>query len=325
MMTSILVEETAARQCGHLSGLPDPMAMTDTASTYRVRVSDDDTMSILCTSGEGAGQQPLLPVEADPLAELAESKGDRRISVCIPARNEAATVGPIVHSIVSTLTEGSGGVPLVDEVVVVDDGSTDRTAEMAEQAGARVVTAHSPAGGKGQAMRSAIDATDGDLVVFVDADVTNFGPHFVTGLLQPLLADGSVTLVKGFYQRPLHGTPDGGGRVTELMARPVIDLLFPHLSSIEQPLAGETAAPRWVLEKCELADGYAVELALLIDVASLFGVETIAQVDLGVRVHRNRPLTELRPQATDILRAALARAPSSALGRLAADQPTGTE
>ncbi len=118
-------------------------------------------------------------------------------------------------------------------------------------------------------MRSAIDATDGDLVVFVDADVTNFGPHFVTGLLQPLLADGSVTLVKGFYQRPLHGTPDGGGRVTELMARPVIDLLFPHLSSIEQPLAGETAAPRWVLEKCELADGYAVELALLIDVASL--------------------------------------------------------
>ena len=299
--------------------------MTATASTDRVRVSDDDTMSILCTSGEGAGQEPLLPVEADPFAELAESKGDRRISVCIPARNEAATVGPIVHSIVSTLTQGSGRVPLVDEVVVVDDGSTDRTAEMAEQAGARVVTAHSPAGGKGQAMRSAIEATDGDLVVFVDADVTNFGPHFVTGLLQPLLADGSVTLVKGFYRRPLHGTPDGGGRVTELMARPVIDLLFPQLSSIEQPLAGETAAPRWVLEKCELADGYAVELALLIDVASLFGVETIAQVDLGVRIHRNRPLTELRPQATDILRAALARAPSSALGRLAADQPTGTE
>jgi glucosyl-3-phosphoglycerate synthase len=325
MMTSILVEETAARQCGRLSGLPDPMAMTVTASTDRVRVSDDDTMSILCTSGEGAGHQPLLPVEADPLAELAESKGDRRISVCIPARNEAATVGPIVHSIVSTLTEGSGGVPLVDEVVVVDDGSTDRTAEMAEQAGARVVTAHSPAGGKGQAMRSAIDATDGDLVVFVDADVTNFGPHFVTGLLQPLLVDGSVTLVKGFYQRPLHGTPDGGGRVTELMARPVIDLLFPHLSSIEQPLAGETAAPRCVLDKCELADGYAVELALLIDVASLFGVETIAQVDLGVRIHRNRPLTELRPQATDILRAALARAPASALGPLAADEPTGTE
>jgi glucosyl-3-phosphoglycerate synthase len=332
MMTSIVVEETVARQCGRRSGLPDPTAVTATASTHRVRVSDDDIMSILCTSGEGAGRQPVLPVEAD---SLAESKGDRRISVCIPARNEAATVGPIVHSIVSTLTGGSGGVPLVDEVVVVDDGSTDRTAEMAEQAGARVVTAHSPAGGKGQAMRSASVSgpplcpppppTDGDLIAFADADVTNFGPHFVTGLLQPLLTDGSVTLVKGFYQRPLHGTPDGGGRVTELMARPVIDLLFPHLSSIEQPLAGETAAPRWVLEKCELADGYAVELALLIDVASMFGVETIAQVDLGVRVHRNRPLTELRPQATDILRAALARAPSSALDRLAADQPTGTE
>jgi glucosyl-3-phosphoglycerate synthase len=322
MMTSIVVEETVARQCGRLFSLPDAMTVTVTASTQGVRVSDDDTMSILCTSGEGTARQPLLPVGAD---SLAESKGDRRISVCIPARNEAATVGPIVHSIVSTLTQGSGGVPLVDEVVVVDDGSTDRTAAMAEQAGARVVTAHSPAGGKGQAMRSAIDATDGDLIVFADADVTNFGPHFVTGLLQPLLADGSVTLVKGFYQRPLRGTPDGGGRVTELMARPVIDLLFPHLSSIQQPLAGETAAPRWVLEKCELADGYAVELALLIDVASLFGVQTIAQVDLGVRVHRNRPLTELRPQATDILRAALARAPSSALDRLAADQPAGAD
>ncbi len=144
--------------------------------------------------------------------------------------------------------------------------------------------------------------------MFVDADVTNFGPHFVTGLLGPLLSDDSVTLVKGYYQRPLHGAPGGGGRVTELVARPIIDLLFPHLASIEQPLAGETAAPRWVLEKCGLADGYAVELALLIDAAARFGVDTIAQVDLGVRVHRNRPLTELRPQATDILRASLARA-----------------
>jgi glucosyl-3-phosphoglycerate synthase len=143
----------------------------------------------------------------------------------------------------------------------------------------------------------------------VDADVTNFGPHFVTGLLGPLLLDDSYGLVKGFYRRPLHGVPDGGGRVTELTAKPIIELLFPHLSVIEQPLAGETAAPRSVLEKCGLADGYAVELALLVDVATLYGVEAIAQVDLGVRVHRNRPLTELRPQATDILRAALARAP----------------
>jgi glucosyl-3-phosphoglycerate synthase len=262
-------------------------------------------MPITLRPDDGTGRYPFASV--DP-SVLAESKGDRRISVCIPARNEEATVGPIVHSIVSTLVGAAGGVPLVDEVVVVDDGSTDRTAEVARQAGARVVAAESRSGGKGQAMRSAINSTDGDLIAFVDADVTNFTPHFVTGLLRPLLADESITLVKGFYERPLHGAVDGGGRVTELMARPVIDLLFPHLSSIQQPLAGETAAPRSVLEKCELADGYAVELALLIDVAECFGVETIAQVDLGVRVHRNRPLSELRPQATDILQAALARA-----------------
>jgi glucosyl-3-phosphoglycerate synthase len=240
---------------------------------------------------------------------LAAAKSGRTVSVCIPARNEAATIGPIVQSIVAALTGPGGGIPLVDEVVVVDDGSTDGTGEVARQAGARVISGDSPSGGKGQAMRVALREAEGDLLAFVDGDVTNFAPHFVTGLLGPLLTDERTTVVKGFYRRPLHGEPDGGGRVTELVARPVIDVLFPSLSVVRQPLAGETAAHRWVFEKCTLADGYAVELALLIDVASHFGVETIAQVDLGVRVHRNRPLSELRPQATDILAAALARSP----------------
>jgi len=262
-------------------------------------------MSNAATSGEDGGRAAPTPIDA---WALLEAKGDRSIAVCIPARNEAATVGPIVEAIVTTLTERTGGAPLVDDVVVVDDGSDDGTAELAHEAGARVVGSDTRSGGKGQAMRSALVATDADLIAFVDADVTNFGPHFVTDLLEPLLVDDTVTLVKGYYQRPLHGSPDGGGRVTELVARPVIDLLFPHLAGIEQPLAGETAAPRWILEKCGLADGYAVELALLIDVASLYGVDSIAQVDLGVRIHRNRPLDELRPQATDILAAALARA-----------------
>ncbi|MGA2835843.1 MAG: glucosyl-3-phosphoglycerate synthase [Acidimicrobiales bacterium] len=238
---------------------------------------------------------------------LAAAKADRTVSVCIPARNEAATIGPIVRTIVSELTAAGGGVDLVDEVVVVDDGSNDQTGAIAGREGARVIAGDTPSGGKGQAMRVALAEAEGDLIVFVDGDVTNFGPHFVTGLLGPLIPDDGTAVVKGFYQRPLNGEPDGGGRVTELMARPVIDLLFPALAVVRQPLAGETAAPRWVLEKCTLADGYAVELALLIDVASHFGVETIAQVDLGVRVHRNRPLSELRPQATDILAAALAR------------------
>jgi glucosyl-3-phosphoglycerate synthase len=244
----------------------------------------------------------------DPVV-LADAKGGRSISVCIPARNEAATVGPVVHAIISALTGPAGGVPLVDEVLVVDDGSVDDTADVARDAGARVIGSDTSHGGKGQAMRAALKASEGDLLAFVDADVTNFESHFVTGLLGPLLGDESVSLVKGFYRRPLQGAPDGGGRVTELMAKPIIDVLFPFLSPIEQPLAGETAAPRSVLEKCGLADGYAVELALLIDVATLLGVGSIAQVDLGTRVHRNRPLSELRPQATDILRAALVRAP----------------
>jgi len=240
---------------------------------------------------------------------LARAKAGRTVSVCIPARDEAATIGPIVHTIVTELTAAGGGVPLVDEVVVVDDGSTDGTGAIAGGAGARVVTGDTASGGKGQAMRVALREAEGDLIAFIDGDVTDFASHFVTGLLGPLLADDGTTLVKGFYRRPLHGEPEGGGRVTELMARPVIDLLFPALGVVRQPLAGETAAPRWVFDKCPLADGYAVELALLIDVATNFGVETIAQVDLGVRVHRNRPLSELRPQATEILAAALARSP----------------
>jgi glucosyl-3-phosphoglycerate synthase len=269
-------------------------------------VSEDGFMATALTPGEHADRFSHSQFDAKLLLEC---KGDRRIAVCIPARNEASTVGPVVDAVLSTLGTSTGDVPLIDEVVVTDDGSTDRTAAEAAEAGARVIAAEAPHGGKGQAMRSALRATDAELIAFVDADVTNFGAHFVTGLLGPLLLDDSLTLVKGLYKRPLHGEPDGGGRVTELMAKPVIDVLFPHLAYIEQPLAGETAAPRWVLETCGLADGYAVELALLIDVAARFGVETIAQVDLGIRVHRNRPLSELRPQATDILRAALARAP----------------
>lgn len=282
-----------------------PRAASTGLSTDPFPVSDDGTMPIAGLSGQGAGRYDSRQFD---LLDLAGAKGGRRVSVCIPARNEAGTVGPIVRTIVEALTTGSNGVPLVDEIVVVDDGSVDQTAEIAAGAGARVVSTGSSGGGKGQAMRASLEAAEGDIIAFVDADVTNFAPHFVTGLLGPLLIDDSVSLVKGFYHRPLHGAPDGGGRVTELMAKPVIGQLFPHLASIEQPLAGETAAPRWVLEKCGLADGYAVEMALLIDVAARFGVATIAQVDLGTRVHRNRPLAELRPQATDVLRAALSRA-----------------
>ena len=216
-------------------------------------------------------------------------------------------MGAIVTSVRRALMAEAGGVNLVDEVLVVDDGSVDGTARAAEAAGAHVVTAGRSGGGKGQALQVALAESRGDLLVFLDADVENFGAHFVTGLLGPLLTDDDVALVKGFYERPVDGAVSGGGRVTELVARPVIDLLFPRLAGVRQPLAGETAAPRSVLEKTGLDPDYGIEMGVLIDVADRFGIEAVAQVDLGVRIHRNRPLAELRHEATDVLRAALKR------------------
>ncbi len=245
------------------------------------------------------------------VAELVAARRSRRVSVsvCIPARDEERTLAGIVSPIHKELTTAGGGVALVEEIVVVDDGSVDSTAGVASDAGARVITRTGGEGGKGEAMRFALSESDGDLVVFLDGDVESFSVHFVTGLLGPLLLDEEpVALVKGFYERPFHGERSGGGRVTELMARPLIDLLFPDLTGVRQPLAGESAAPRWVLEKTGIDGGYGAELGLLVDVAALFGIGSIVQVDLGVRVHRNRPLEELRHQSTDVLRAALGRA-----------------
>jgi glucosyl-3-phosphoglycerate synthase len=228
------------------------------------------------------------------------------VSVCIPARNESATIGPIVRSVRTHFCAQAGGVDLVDEIVVVDDGSSDSTADVASEAGATVVQTKG-GGGKGEAMQFAIQSSSGDLIVFLDGDVEPFPHHFVTGLLGPVLTE-DFALVKATYSRPLNGIPGEGGRVNELVARPVISLLFPELSGIRQPLAGETAAPRTVLEKVRLAPAYGVELALLIDVSAMFGAASIAQVELGERVHRNRPIAELTPQATEVLRVALDRA-----------------
>ncbi len=245
------------------------------------------------------------------LGRLLEAKRDTTISVCLPARDEEDTVGAIVELIQHELVERTA---LVDEILVVDDRSTDGTAKRAAEAGARVVSteeilpAFDDLGGKGDAMWRSVFAADGEIIVWCDADIRNFGVRFVLGLLGPLLTRSDIGFVKGYYDRPLDGRQGEGGRVTELVARPLVSLLFPHLSAIVQPLAGEYAGRRELLEQLPFAPGYGVDLALLIDISAQFGLAAIAQVDLGTRVHRNRSLDELSPQAMAIMQTALARA-----------------
>lgn len=236
-----------------------------------------------------------------PESELLRLKGDTTVSLCIPARDEEATVGQVVAGAMALKEAG-----LVDEVVLVDDGSGDDTAARARQAGARVTS--SGGRGKGAALHTGLQATVGDLVAFCDADLDPFAPVLVTGLLGPLLSDPSVALVKATYSRPLNGQADEGGRVTALTARPALAALFPALAGLHQPLAGEWAARREVLEQIAFPTGYGVDIGVLIDVHRGWGAPAIAQVDVGQRSHRNRPLTELAPMASEVLSTALSRA-----------------
>jgi len=257
-------------------------------------------------SGRPSGGDRVVPLDDERFA-LAQAKraAGLAVSVCIPARNEAATVAGVAGAVVEALVTGCG---LVDEVIVADDGSTDGTWAVAARAGARVLRRDGPPG-KGSAMADAAAAASGDLIVFLDADVHNFAPHFVTRLVRPLLdGDDDVVLVKPAYRRPLHGIDGEGGRVTELLARPLIERLFPELAFVAQPLAGEAAIRRRALETVVLEPGYGVEIGMLLDVATGFGVSAIAQVDLGERVHRNRPLADLAEQSRQIVAAVLDRA-----------------
>lgn len=255
--------------------------------------------------------------------ELVAAKAGRTISVVLPALNEEETVESVIDSI-SPLVDG-----LVDELIVLDSGSTDDTEIRAIAAGARVVSREQalpelPARpGKGEALWRSLAATSGDIVVFIDSDLIDPDPMFVPNLLGPLLTGDGIHLVKGFYRRPLKvgdasgdAGSTGGGRVTELVARPLLAALRPELGWVLQPLGGEYAASRELLMSLPFAPGYGVEIGLLVDTFDRLGLDAIAQVNLGVRAHRNRPLEELGVMSRQVIATLLTRCgiPDSGVG-----------
>ncbi|WP_369395164.1 glucosyl-3-phosphoglycerate synthase [Streptomyces sp. CG1] len=240
----------------------------------------------------------------------AKQRTGRTISVVLPALNEEETVGDIVAVVRHDLMEQ---IPLVDEIVVVDSGSTDRTSEVAAAAGARVVHRDEilprvPAvPGKGEVLWRSLLVTGGDIVCFVDADLREFSSDFVSGIVGPLLTEPGVDLVKAMYDRPLAGAAGQGGRVTELMARPLLNLHWPQLAGFVQPLGGEYAARRSLLEQLPFPVGYGVELGMLVDALHLVGLDALAQVDVGVRKHRHQDGQALGRMAAEIYRTAQLR------------------
>ena len=240
-----------------------------------------------------------------PAERIAAARSER-VSVCVPARECAATIAPIVQALVALRERG-----VLDQVLVVDAASPDGTARIAAEAGAQVVQeaaltpAAGPVLGKGDAMWRTLPVIDGELVCFLDGDSEGFDEHFLTGLLGPLVCEPGVAFVKAFYERPLvqDGVriPGAGGRVNHLMARPALSLFYPELASVRQPLAGEVAARRELLERIPFATGYGVEIAMLIDVWREAGLDAIAQVDLGEHRNRNQPLSSLSAMATTVL------------------------
>jgi glucosyl-3-phosphoglycerate synthase len=264
-----------------------------------------------------------------PLSSVVATKADTSVAVVLPARDEEATVGDIVGAICRELT--GPATALVDEVIVVDSGSRDATAAVAAESGARVVALGdvlsdvAPRPGKGEAMWRGLAATDADVVVFVDADLQAFDARFVVALLGPLLSDPAVQFVKAAYDRPPTDPSvpsSGGGRVTELMARPWLSAFWPELGGVLQPLAGEYAARAGLLRSLPFRCGYGVDLGLLLDTYERAGLDAIAQVDLRRRWHRHSDLPSLGRMAAEVMHTAIDRL--RAQGRLPADVDVAT-
>ncbi len=260
-----------------------------------------------------------------PAARIAAGR-EQSVSVCLPARECAQTVGEIV-GVLAGLREAG----VIDQLLVVDAASRDGTAGIARRAGAEVVQEAEllpqtgPVLGKGDAMWRALSVLSGELVVFLDADSEGFSAHFATGLLGPLVCEPGVEFVKAFYRRPFQqngiSLPEGGGRVNHLLARPALSLFYPELAAVRQPLAGEVAARRQLLERVPFATGYGVEVAMLIDVWRELGLEGIAQVDLDVHHNRHQPLATLSEMSETVLAAIVRRLVSE--GRLSMEGIAG--
>jgi glucosyl-3-phosphoglycerate synthase len=248
-----------------------------------------------------------LRADQYPPQRLAQLKGSTTVTVIVPTKECASTIGGVLEGSVKPLADYG----LVDELVVVDADSADGTASVARRAGARVLIDDElerdlgPALGKGDAMWRALRATGGEIVCFLDGDTADPSPRHLQGLLGPLLADRSLALVKGAFERPLDA--DGvklaheGGRVTELMARPLLNLHEPLLAGFTQPLAGEFAARRELLERCAFPVGYGVEIALLIDALRESGLDALAECEIGTRQNRHQPLRALGEMAYAVL------------------------
>lgn len=251
-----------------------------------------------------------------PTEVLRQAKGSQTVAVCLPARNEATTVGDIV----STIIEDLGEAGVVDEVIVIDDHSTDRTSAVARAAGAEVYQAedilsgYGRGHGKGEVLWKSLLVAKSDVIVWCDSDIRDFDSRMVRGVLGPLLTDEEVWFSKGHYRRH-ENDGEGGGRVTELVARPLLSMFFPHLCPIIQPLSGEYGGRREMLEQVPFVEGYGVDVGLLIDLTAKFGSDGLAQVDLDERRHRNRPLSQLSPQATAVASTILNRAHPELVGK----------
>jgi len=250
----------------------------------------------------------------EKLLENKESKG-LTISLALPSLNEEKTVGDVIRTAKSNFMEKF---PLIDEIILIDSGSTDRTREIAEDLGIpvylnqKVLSEYGFRNGKGEVLWKSLYLTNGDIVFWVDTDIHNFNPKFIFGVIGPMLTDDRIKFVKGFYKRPIMGKdgivhPGGGGRVTELTARPLLNLFFPQLSGIIQPLSGEYGGKREALEKLTFTSGYGVETSLLIDMLNMFKLRSIGQTNLDVRVHRNQSLQNLSKMSFAIIQTVLSK------------------